>query len=459
MIKGIKNSALALAVTGFFISNIVSVSAAYFDNAPAPACGIQITGSLSQGSTNPEVYILQGFLKQSGYLNAIPNGTFGAQTKLAVKSFQRDNGIQPTGSVGPATRNAINERICDSDQSVLGDDYGYSGYSGYSGYQTGVTYVAPNDPYVKVITPQTSNPAIYSNPGTSYVSSTYQSTPPYTSIPSYAPPVVNSNSSVFSQGGSANIIYSSAIGYTYGLTPQPGSLTINNPQANTSYREGDTVYLSWTTNNLTSNNQFQIILESVNANQNKVVSVTSGNSASFTLTKELLDSICSGTCDYNYNSQNAQYKVVLATPITDISGQSSIFRASVPINVTRPFSYNGTATISPNKTPVNSGEVFRLYVNTPANLNNSNYLYPTLTFRLRAICPSNVTVSIAGAQCGSEFTLPYTYSNNQQEVPVTINNAGYYPQKVTFEIVTYNGGVEVSKSQTEVSVNGLSFSY
>jgi peptidoglycan hydrolase-like protein with peptidoglycan-binding domain len=437
-------------------------SAAYFDYAPAPVCPIQVTANLATGSTNPEVYILQGFLKPAGYMNAIPNGVFGAQTKAAVRAFQRDNGISMTGSVGPATRNALNERMCDEDVSVTD---GYS-YGSYGGIQTGVTYVNPQDPFVQVITPNNSSGIVYTNPGTSYVNNSYNqpvygSTPAYSTTPSYSQTSSYNNYPVANnipQVGAINIVYNSYTGYTYGVTPPVGSLTITSPITNQAYREGDTVFVSWSTNNLaTTANQYVILLESVNTRQNTVVTVTSSNNASFTLTKQMLDTICSGTCDYNYN-QNGQYRVVITTPVTDIAGQTSTFRAAVNVTINRPLTFTGTATISPNKTPVNSGETFRMFVNIPSNVNiygTQNY-----TFRLRAICTNGVAVSIAGVQCGNEFTLPYTYSNNQQEIPVTINNTIYYQQDVTFEIITRDpNGIEIGRNSTKVTVNGVPFGY
>lgn len=56
-----------------------------------------------------EVKILQEFLVSQGLLTADNvTGVFGPQTELAVKAFQKSQGIEGTGYVGPATRKVIN---------------------------------------------------------------------------------------------------------------------------------------------------------------------------------------------------------------------------------------------------------------------------------------------------------------------------------------------------------------
>ncbi|KKR45002.1 MAG: Cell wall hydrolase, sleb, partial [Parcubacteria group bacterium GW2011_GWA2_40_14] len=59
-------------------------------------------------NTNGEVSTLQDFLQSQNYLSSEPTGYFGILTLKAVKDFQRDNGITPTGYVGPITRAKIN---------------------------------------------------------------------------------------------------------------------------------------------------------------------------------------------------------------------------------------------------------------------------------------------------------------------------------------------------------------
>lgn len=49
------------------------------------------------------VYEVQIRLKRLGYLKARPNGMFGPKTERAVKRFQRDRRLRPTGRVNAAT--------------------------------------------------------------------------------------------------------------------------------------------------------------------------------------------------------------------------------------------------------------------------------------------------------------------------------------------------------------------
>ena len=66
---------------------------------------------LSRGSSGPEVLELQKKLQSLGFLPSTitPNGVFGPATQEAVVAFQRANGIDPFGYVGPATRAVLNK--------------------------------------------------------------------------------------------------------------------------------------------------------------------------------------------------------------------------------------------------------------------------------------------------------------------------------------------------------------
>lgn len=466
MKTGIKNSIIAL---GIFASTATLVSAAYFDNTPVQACGTQIISSLQLGSEGNEVLILQNLLSRGSYMYVAPNGHFGPATQSALKRFQIDNAIYPTGMVGPLTRNAINERLCDSD--VRGDSMSYNqyGYNGYSyGYSSGTTYVDNFDPFVRVISPTPANPSVYNNPATNVapISNVAQLTVPPVSTPvNYTTNNVANNvvipsnvTPVTTAISSTNIIYSPYIGYTYGIVPQSGVLTITTPLANSGYNEGDTVNLAWTTSNLNAT-QYQILLENTTSNQSKVVAVTSTKNASFVLTKEVLDSVCSGTCS-NPNTgafNTGSFRIVITTPITDIAGITSTFRAAVsPITIKRPYYAVAQVSISASKTPVNSGEGFRLYVNVPT----PNYTYGTFSFKIKAICVNNVQVSIAGVPCGQDFAMPVNNNYFQQEVPSMITNSSWYRQDVVYEInaIDMNGSV-IGTARTTVTVNPAPFSF
>lgn len=70
---------------------------------------LKISRDLYTGSFGNEVSALQQFLKDKGYFNYPEiTGYFGEVTKNAVAEFQKDNGIEPLGGVGPKTRMLLN---------------------------------------------------------------------------------------------------------------------------------------------------------------------------------------------------------------------------------------------------------------------------------------------------------------------------------------------------------------
>jgi peptidoglycan hydrolase-like protein with peptidoglycan-binding domain len=448
----LKNSLMAL---GFFGILTTSASAAYFDYAPAPKCDVQINRALQTGSEGVDVTVLQNFLNRAGFLSAVPNGYFGPATTAAVRAFQYENGISGTGAVGPATLNAINERMCDTDLHAT--NYGsYDSYTNYGNY-SGVTYVDPYDPFVKVITPTVTTPVVYTNPQNVVSTSNYSNYGAYgTNVVTSsvnAPIVAPANSTI----ASTNIIYSPSIGYTYGITPASGSLTIVTPLANTTYNEGDTVNLVWTTANLNANG-YTIVLENTSTGQSKVVTSTSANNASFVLSKDVLDAVCSGACS---NNNQGSFRIAITTPIRDIAGIVSTFRAAVaPITIKRPYANFGTVSITTNKNPVASNEIFKLYVNIPTGASWDSYMYGQYSFKIRAICPAGVNVSIAGTQCGQDFSIPYAPTFFQSEIPTSISNTSWYQQNVTYVLTVTNlAGQVLNTASANVTVNAAPFSW
>ena len=77
---------------------------------------VSLTNNLRYRSTDAQtggdVSVLQDFLQSSGYLKASPSGYMGLLTVKGVKGFQSDNGISPTGYVGPLTRAKIQTASC-----------------------------------------------------------------------------------------------------------------------------------------------------------------------------------------------------------------------------------------------------------------------------------------------------------------------------------------------------------
>ena len=75
--------------------------------APAPSCPI-LTRQLSLGSRGTDVSRLQTFLREKSFFSPEVNtGYFGKLTQKAVIQFQRANGLDPVGIVGPKTRTKI----------------------------------------------------------------------------------------------------------------------------------------------------------------------------------------------------------------------------------------------------------------------------------------------------------------------------------------------------------------
>ncbi len=63
--------------------------------------------TVKQGSSGETVKIIQQKLKNWGYYTGKVDGVFGAKTKSAVQYFQRKNGLNADGVVGPATAKAM----------------------------------------------------------------------------------------------------------------------------------------------------------------------------------------------------------------------------------------------------------------------------------------------------------------------------------------------------------------
>jgi hypothetical protein len=67
------------------------------------------TKVLSLGSSGDGVIALQKLLTTQGVYSGEIIGTFGPRTQIAVKLFQKKNGLAQVGSVGPSTRAALNK--------------------------------------------------------------------------------------------------------------------------------------------------------------------------------------------------------------------------------------------------------------------------------------------------------------------------------------------------------------
>ena len=62
---------------------------------------------LKTGSRGPVVQLLQLGLERAGYLPGPTDGRFGPATEAALRQFQKAEGLPPTGTADPATRQSL----------------------------------------------------------------------------------------------------------------------------------------------------------------------------------------------------------------------------------------------------------------------------------------------------------------------------------------------------------------
>ncbi len=97
------------------LTNSINNATAPSDIVPSNVC-ISLQNSMFYGtkdsSVNGEVSILQDFLQANNYLSNNPTGFYGLMTINAIKAFQSDHNIIPTGYVGPLTRAQIASLTC-----------------------------------------------------------------------------------------------------------------------------------------------------------------------------------------------------------------------------------------------------------------------------------------------------------------------------------------------------------
>ena len=98
----------------FLFTSILFLSVILMSNfvqAETTSC-LDLQSDLKLGMTNSSVTLLQEYLKNIGYLSTTATGYFGPATLAAVKVFQTNDNISPTGYVGSLTRTLINKKSC-----------------------------------------------------------------------------------------------------------------------------------------------------------------------------------------------------------------------------------------------------------------------------------------------------------------------------------------------------------
>lgn len=73
---------------------------------------VDLLSNVGKGAYGSDVFELQGYLNDSGYLSVDPTGYYGNMTVAAVNGLQTANGLSPTGYVGPLTRGIIKNATC-----------------------------------------------------------------------------------------------------------------------------------------------------------------------------------------------------------------------------------------------------------------------------------------------------------------------------------------------------------
>lgn len=103
-IKSIFGGYTSLFVTSFVLAAIVVTAV------PSISSAAVLYRQLQEGMSGPDVSSVQTFLAQdpSLYPQGLVTGYFGTLTKGAVSNFQRRNGIDPVGRIGPATLPVLN---------------------------------------------------------------------------------------------------------------------------------------------------------------------------------------------------------------------------------------------------------------------------------------------------------------------------------------------------------------
>lgn len=81
-------------------------------------CTTQLTADLAIKSTGDEVKTLQDYLNYKFNQNLVLDGVFGKKTQTSIKIIQKEFGIQETGIVDSATRDALSKECIDIQQKA-----------------------------------------------------------------------------------------------------------------------------------------------------------------------------------------------------------------------------------------------------------------------------------------------------------------------------------------------------
>ena len=107
---------------------------------------VEMAAILRQGATGGEVKEVQRRLKMWGYYTGAVDGVFGANTKKAVQSFQKKNGLTADGVVGKSTYKALG---MNSSYQALVNQSQQSNASGTNGFSSADVYLLARTIYAE----------------------------------------------------------------------------------------------------------------------------------------------------------------------------------------------------------------------------------------------------------------------------------------------------------------------
>jgi peptidoglycan hydrolase-like protein with peptidoglycan-binding domain len=138
----------------FNINNMTGVKA---DESISTKCTV-LTSFMKFGSQGMQVYSLQYFLVDNGYMEHMPTSYYGRNTEAAVLLWQKNHGIDQRGYIGPNTRASIARFTCNGDTSKVN-----AAYNGTYGSSNTVNRVK----VVKSVIPETVSQSVTVNGNTS----------------------------------------------------------------------------------------------------------------------------------------------------------------------------------------------------------------------------------------------------------------------------------------------------
>lgn len=367
-----------------------------------------LSRDLFVGKKGNDVKSLQRYLSSLGYFNYTISSYYGVATKNAVASYQRDNNLYASGKVLFATRESVNEEIC---EQVHGNVFS-SDIHNVSG---------------AVVIPEThlSSPSVFISP----------------------------SNTIIPQNNNGILYYSyDPFAKSNGPLPLPATLTVTTPSSRTTYKEGDTVSISWSIGNANPY-AFTISLESNQATLSKVIMRVDGNqrNASFVITKEILEAVCGSGC---VDSNQSKFNIAVKSDFTQGNERSSLTALVSDITITR-TSYTSSLVVTVSKSPINNGETASFFVSPSSYIATSFANNNALYMKVRASCQNSVAITINGQSCGVDN---YVYVSNLYAIPevkATIVNTSFGPQQVFFEFTLYSSvnGVEIGKGVSTLVVN------